>query len=288
MSRVGATRISIWCSFAKIGFYVGVENYVPIDDDPKAVAQGTGFNTRSGCRRIAEFAFEYAIKHGRKKVTIVHKANILKYLTGLFLETAYEVGEQYKDQITIEDKIVDNCAMQLVLNPSQYDVIVTTNMFGDILSDEIAGLVGGLGLAPGGNIGKHGCIFEAVHGTAPDIAGQGKANPTAVMLAAAMMLEHVHYHDMAEQLRTAIHRTIDDNIRTMDLGGSARGFRRSSTAWIDRRQQAAQSDARPDCFSSNFMAKDCARCCSSSLSSASRLSRSLGACRRSPRNAINR
>lgn len=203
------------------GFYVGVENYVPIDDDPKAVAQGTGFNTRSGCRRIAEFAFEYAIKHGRKKVTIVHKANILKYLTGLFLETAYEVGEKYKDQITIEDKIVDNCAMQLVLNPSQYDVIVTTNMFGDILSDEIAGLVGGLGLAPGGNIGKHGCIFEAVHGTAPDIAGQGKANPTAVMLAAAMMLDHVHYHDMAEQLRTAIHRTIDDNIRTMDLGGSA-------------------------------------------------------------------
>ncbi|MDZ7736458.1 MAG: isocitrate/isopropylmalate family dehydrogenase [Gammaproteobacteria bacterium] len=215
------------------GFYVGVENYVPIDDDPKAVAQGTGFNTRSGCRRIAEFAFEYALKHGREKVTIVHKANILKFLTGLFLETAYEVGEKYKDKLTIEDKIVDNCAMQLVLNPSQYDVLVTTNMFGDILSDEIAGLVGGLGLAPGGNIGKHGSIFEAVHGTAPDIAGQGKANPTAIMLAAAMMLDHVHHHEMAEQLRTAIHRTIDENIRTVDIGGSA-STEQYTRAIIDR------------------------------------------------------
>lgn len=203
------------------GLYVGVEHYIPIDDDPKAVAEASGIITRSGCRRIARFAFEYAVKHGRKKVTVVHKANILKKLTGLFLETAMEIGKEYSDRLIIEDRIVDNCAMQLVINPDQFDVIVTTNMFGDILSDEIAGLVGGLGLAPGGNFGEDAAIFEAVHGSAPDIAGQNKANPTALMLAAAMMLEHVHHHDMAARLRAAIHRAVDDGIRTRDLGGDA-------------------------------------------------------------------
>jgi isocitrate dehydrogenase (NAD+) len=122
------------------GYYVGYEHYIPVGDDPRAVAQSVGINTREGCRRTAKWAFEYAVLHGRKKVTIVHKANILKVLTGLFLDTAREVGEGYRDRLEIEDRIVDNCAMQLVPNPWQFDVILTTNLFGDILSDEIAGL----------------------------------------------------------------------------------------------------------------------------------------------------
>src|SRR6187549_1543885 len=173
------------------GLYVGFEHYIPIDGDPHAVAIGSGVNTRAGCRRIAEFAFNYAVTHGRRKVTIVHKANILKALTGVFLETAREVGKAYEGRVKSEDRIVDACAMQLVLNPWQFDVIVTTNLFGDILSDEIAGLVGGLGMAPGANIGDGAAIFEAVHGSAPDIAGKGVANPLALLLAACLMLDHV-------------------------------------------------------------------------------------------------
>jgi len=204
------------------GLYVGFEHYIPIEGDPHAVAIGSGVNTRAGSRRIAEFAFEYAVKHRRKKVTIVHKANILKALTGVFLETAREVGKAYEGRVVTEDRIVDACAMQLVLNPWQFDVIVTTNLFGDILSDEIAGLVGGLGMAPGGNIGDNAAIFEAVHGSAPDIAGKGIANPLALILAAGMMLGHVGRHDLAEPLRRAIDRTLNhDCIRTRDLGGSA-------------------------------------------------------------------
>ncbi len=204
------------------GFYVGVEHFVQIGDDPRAVAEASGIITREGCRRIAEFTFDYAVRQKRSKVTIVHKANILKALTGLFLETATEVGKAYADKIEIEERIVDNCAMQLVMKPSQFDVILTTNMFGDILSDEIAGLVGGLGLAPSGNIGKDAAIFEAVHGSAPDIAGQGIANPTALLLAAAMMLDYVERQDLASRLRHAIKTTLnEDNIRTSDLGGSA-------------------------------------------------------------------
>jgi isocitrate dehydrogenase (NAD+) len=179
-------------------------------------------NTRAGSRRIARFAFDYAVAHGRKKVTIVHKANVLKALTGIFLDTARDVAKQYEGRIACDDRIVDACAMQLVLNPWQFDVIVTTNLFGDILSDEIAGLVGGLGMAPGGNIGEDAAIFEAVHGSAPDIAGKGVANPTALLLAAAMMLEHVGRDDLAQRLRTAIDRTlVQDRVRTGDLGGSA-------------------------------------------------------------------
>ncbi len=204
------------------GLYVGVEHFIPIDDDPKAVAEASGIITRSGCRRIAEFAFNYAVRHNRKKVTIVHKANILKALTGLFLETALEISKAYEDKITIEERIVDNCAMQLVLNPSQFDVLLTTNMFGDILSDEIAGLVGGLGLAPGGNIGKDAAIFEAVHGSAPDIAGKGIANPTALMLASSMMLEHTNHHDLANKLKKAISTVLEKKeVMTADLGGKA-------------------------------------------------------------------
>ena len=204
------------------GLYVGFEHYIPIDGDPHAVAISSGVNTRAGSRRIAEFAFDYAVKNGRKKVTIVHKANVLKALTGIFLETAREVAKKYEGKVQVDDRIVDACAMQLVLNPWQFDVIVTTNLFGDILSDEIAGLVGGLGMAPGANIGEDAAIFEAVHGSAPDIAGKGIANPLALLLAAAMMLDHVGKDDMARRLRTAIDKVLrDDNVRTGDLGGKA-------------------------------------------------------------------
>jgi len=204
------------------GLYVGFEHYIPIDGDPHAVAISSGVNTRAGSRRIAEFAFDYAVKHGRKKVTIVHKANVLKALTGIFLETARDVAKRYDGRVQVDDRIVDACAMQLVLNPWQFDVIVTTNLFGDILSDEIAGLVGGLGLAPGANIGEGAAIFEAVHGSAPDIAGKAIANPLALLFAAAMMLEHVGKQDLAQRLRTAVDRVLrEDDVRTGDLGGKA-------------------------------------------------------------------
>ena len=204
------------------GLYVGFEHYIPIGDDPHAVAIGSGVNTRAGCRRIAEFAFEYAVRNGRKKVTLVHKANILKALSGLFLETAREVGKRYEGRLQIDERIVDVCAMQLVLNPWQFDVIVTTNLFGDILSDEMAGLVGGLGMAPAANIGLDAAIFEAVHGSAPDLAGRGVANPLALLLAATMMLDHIDRNVLAHQLRQAIHQTLnEDKVRTADLGGTA-------------------------------------------------------------------
>jgi isocitrate dehydrogenase (NAD+) len=204
------------------GLYVAFEHYIPIEGDPQAVAISSGVNTRAGCRRIAEFAFQYAVRNGRRKVTIVHKANVLKALTGIFLDTAREVAKKYAGEVQADDRIVDACAMQLVLNPWQFDVIVTTNLFGDILSDECAGLVGGLGLAPGANIGEGAAIFEAVHGSAPDIAGKGIANPVALLLAAAMMLEHVGRLEAAGRLRAAIDRTlVEDGIRTRDLGGTA-------------------------------------------------------------------
>ena len=216
------------------GLYVGFEHYIPIGGDPHAVAIGSGVNTRAGSRRIAEYAFEYALKNGRRKVTIVHKANIMKALTGVFLETAREVAKAYEGRIEVDERIVDACAMQLVLNPWQFDVILTTNLFGDILSDLIAGLVGGLGNAPGGNIGIDAAIFEAVHGSAPDIAGRGIANPTALLLAVAMMLEHVERHDLAKRLRVVIDRCLNvDGVRTGDLGGRA-GTKEYTAALISR------------------------------------------------------
>ena len=205
------------------GLYMGYEHFIPIDGDPHAVGMSTGINTRQGCRRILRFAFDYAIRNGRRKVTVVHKANIMKALTGIFLETARQLhADEYKDRIAFEEVIVDACAMKLVMNPWQFDVLVTTNLFGDILSDEIAGLVGGLGMAPGANIGEHAAIFEAVHGSAPDIAGKGIANPIALMLAAAMMLDHVGRDDLGRRLRTAIDQTLNiDSVSTGDLGGKA-------------------------------------------------------------------
>ena len=176
--------------------------------------------TRKGSERVVRYAFELARSTSRKKVTIVHKANILKSTSGLFLKVAREVAAEYPD-IEAQDMIVDNCCMQLVMRPEQFDVLVTTNLFGDIISDLCAGLIGGLGLTPGANIGKDAAIFEAVHGTAPDIAGQGKANPCALLLGAGQMLDHLGMTDKAERLRAAIVATLEarDSL-TGDLGGS--------------------------------------------------------------------
>jgi isocitrate dehydrogenase (NAD+) len=204
------------------GLYMAWEHYLAVGDDPHAIAISSGVNTRVECRRIAEFAFNYAVKHRRKKVTIVHKANVLKALTGVFLETAREVGKKYAKRVQVDDRIVDACAMQLVLDPWQFDVIVTTNLFGDILSDEMAGLVGGLGMAPGANIGPKAAIFEAVHGSAPDLAGKGVANPLALLLAACLMLDHVGKGATARAIRGAVDRVLrEDGVRTRDLGGKA-------------------------------------------------------------------
>src|SRR5919109_2548065 len=204
------------------GLYIGVEHFVAIGEDPRAVAESVAIVTRLGCERIVRYAFEYALKHGRRKVTIVHKANILKMVSGLFLEVGRGIAKEYEGRIESNDMIVDNTAMQLVMRPEQFDVMVTTNMFGDILSDEVSGLVGGLGLAPGANIGTKAAIFEAVHGSAPDIAGQGLANPSAQILAAAMMLDHMGELERGQRVRDAVADTIlRDGIRTRDLGGTA-------------------------------------------------------------------
>ncbi|MEO5566561.1 MAG: isocitrate dehydrogenase [Luteimonas sp.] len=176
--------------------------------------------TRHGSERIVRYAYDLARRTGRRKVTIVHKANILKSTSGLFLKVAREVAAQYPE-IETNEMIVDNTCMQLVMRPEQFDVIVTTNLFGDIISDLCAGLVGGLGLAPGANIGTDAAIFEAVHGSAPDIAGQGKANPCALLLGAAQMLDHLGMPDKATKLRDAINATLEagDSL-TPDLGGN--------------------------------------------------------------------
>jgi isocitrate dehydrogenase (NAD+) len=206
-----------------------------VSADGETAFSGTRI-TRKGSERIVRYAFELAKSTGRKKVTAVHKANIIKSTSGLFLNVAREVAAQYPD-IEFQEMIVDNCCMQLVMRPEQFDVIVTTNLFGDIISDLCAGLVGGLGLAPGANIGKDAAIFEAVHGTAPDIAGQGKANPCALLLAAAQMLDHVGQPENAERLRKAIVATMEakDSL-TGDLGGTGTtmSFARPSPAACKR------------------------------------------------------
>jgi len=183
-------------------------------------AEAMSLVTREGAERILVFAYETARKEGRKKITAIHKANILKSTSGLFLKVAREVAKRYPD-IESNEMIVDNCCMQLVMNPEQFDVLVTTNLFGDILSDLCAGLVGGLGMAPGANIGDDCAIFEAVHGSAPDIAGKNLANPTSVMLAAIQMLEYLDMSDKAEKIRAAITDVIATGDRTTgDLGGT--------------------------------------------------------------------
>jgi len=203
------------------GLYIGIEHYIKIGSDPRAAAESVALITRAGSERIIRYAFDYAAKHGRKKVTLVHKANILKNSQGLFLDVGRMLAREYS-AIEFEEVIVDAMAMNLVLKPERYDVIVTTNLFGDILSDLISGLVGGLGLAPGANIGLGGAIFEAVHGTAPDIAGKGIANPGALMLAACMMLEYQCDEPRAQRIRAAIEETIrEGKTVTRDLGGTA-------------------------------------------------------------------
>jgi isocitrate dehydrogenase (NAD+) len=204
------------------GLYVGIEHYIRVGDDARAAAESVAIITRQGSERIVRYAFEYAVRHGRKKVTLVHKANILKFSQGLFLDTGRMVARDYAGKIEFEERIVDAMAMNLVLHPEKFDVIVTTNLFGDILSDQISGLVGGLGLAPGANIGVNGAIFEAVHGTAPDIAGKGIANPGAVVLAACMLLDHIGDGERADRIRSALETTIKDGKTvTRDLGGSS-------------------------------------------------------------------
>ncbi|MCU0633411.1 MAG: isocitrate/isopropylmalate family dehydrogenase [Gemmatimonadaceae bacterium] len=204
------------------GLYIGNEHYIRIGDDPKAAAESIALITRHGSERIVRYAFEYALAHGRKKVTLVHKANILKFSQGLFLDVGRLVAREYEGRVAFEERIIDAMAMHLVLKPEQFDVIVTTNLFGDILSDEISGLVGGLGLAPGANIGTTAAIFEAVHGTAPDLTGKNVANPGALILAACMMLEHLGDRARAERVRAALEATIRDGAsRTRDLGGTA-------------------------------------------------------------------
>jgi isocitrate dehydrogenase (NAD+) len=211
-------------------FYSGIEHYI---DAQRSAAETIGVVTRFGSERIVRAAFEYSRKHGRKKVTLVHKANIMKFTSGLFLEVGKEVALGYPD-IQFEDKIVDNMAMQLVLNPCQFDVIVTTNLFGDILSDLCSGLVGGLGVAPGANIGSSAAIFEAVHGSAPDIAGKNLANPSAIILAGAMMLEHLGELEPAARVNRAVAAVLKEGTYvTKDLNpNSSTGTREMTDAII--------------------------------------------------------
>lgn len=204
------------------GLYAGIEHYIGMKQDPKAVAESVMLITRYGSERIVRHAFEYAVAHNREKVTLVHKANILKCTQGLFLDVGRQVAEDYRNRVEFEERIVDATAMQLVLDPHQFDVIVTENMFGDILSDLAAGLVGGLGFAPGANIGNDTAIFEAVHGSAPDIAGKNVANPSALLLAACLMLEHLGLAETANRVRDALLATVrEGETVTRDLGGTA-------------------------------------------------------------------
>ncbi len=201
------------------GLYTGIEHYI---DSSRSAAESIAIITRVGSERIVRFAMEYARANGRKRVTLVHKANILKMTNGLFLAVGKEVAAEY-DDIVFDDMIVDATAMKMVVDPKSFDVIVTTNLFGDILSDLAAGLIGGLGVAPAANIGADGrAIFEAVHGTAPDIAGQGIANPSGLALSACMLLDHIGQGDVATRVRTAIRSALGNaDSRTGDLGGKA-------------------------------------------------------------------
>jgi isocitrate dehydrogenase (NAD+) len=197
--------------------YAGIEHRIGPD-----AAESIKIITRSASQRIARYAFEYAVRNGRHKVTAVHKANIMKLSDGLFLESCQQVAAEYDGRVGFEDRIVDNMCMQLVQKPEQYDVLVLPNLYGDIVSDLAAGLVGGLGVAPGANIGERAAVFEPVHGSAPKYAGQNKANPTALMLSGALMLRHLDETDAADRVETAVRSVIaEGKTTTYDLGGSA-------------------------------------------------------------------
>lgn len=196
--------------------YAGVEKEISKDE-----MHSIKIITRGKSERIARKAYEYAVANGRKKVTIVTKANIMKLTDGLFLDVARGVAKEYPS-IETEEILIDNMCMQLVIDPTRYDIILTQNLYGDILSDLCAGFIGGLGLAPSANIGKDHAIFEAVHGTAPDIAGKNLANPTALILSAAMMLEHMGYRDESDKLHDAVYQALQNKEKcTRDLGGNA-------------------------------------------------------------------
>ncbi len=199
------------------GLYIGKEQWAKEGEHAESIA----VVTREASRKIITAAFEYAKSHNRKKVTLVHKANILKLTTGLFLEVGREVAKSYPD-IEFEDLIVDNMAMQMVLRPQQFDIIVTTNLFGDILSDLASGLVGGLGVTGAANIGDDAAIFEAVHGSAPDIAGKNLANPTALLFSAMMMLDYLGEKTVMNRILSALYRVLQDQkyVCTPDIGGS--------------------------------------------------------------------
>jgi isocitrate dehydrogenase (NAD+) len=219
--------------------YAGIEHMVGPD-----AAESIKIITRAASERIARYAFEYAVANGRHKVTAVHKANIMKLSDGLFLESCRTIAADYAGRIEFEDRIVDNMCMQLVQKPDLYDVLVLPNLYGDIVSDLCAGLVGGLGVAPGANIGADGAVFEAVHGSAPKYAGQNSANPTALMLSGVLMLRHLGYPDVADRVEDAIRDVIGEGLaRTQDLGGTATtsGF---ADAVIDRLGVTAVAGAR--------------------------------------------
>jgi isocitrate dehydrogenase (NAD+) len=197
--------------------YAGLEHVVV-----PGVVESIKIITEKASTRIAEYAFQYSVANNRKKVTAVHKANIMKLSDGLFLDCFYNVSKKYPN-IEADDKIVDNTCMQLVMRPEQFDVMVLENLYGDIVSDLCAGLIGGLGLAPGSNIGEQGAVFEAVHGSAPDIAGQGIANPTALLMSGIMMLRHIEEIDAAVRVEKAMMDVfIEGEVRTKDLGGSSK------------------------------------------------------------------
>ena len=209
--------------------YAGIEHMVGPD-----AAESIKIITRAASERIARFAFEYAVANGRHTVTAVHKANIMKLSDGLFLESCRTVAAEYDGRIAFEDRIVDNMCMQLVQKPELYDVLVLPNLYGDIVSDLAAGLVGGLGVAPGANIGTEAAVFEPVHGSAPKYAGLGVANPTAMILSGALMLRHLGYPDEATRLETAVREIIaEGRSTTSDLGGST-GTAAFADAIIDR------------------------------------------------------
>lgn len=195
--------------------YAGIERQV--DED---TAESIKIITRKASERIAKFAFDYAIKNNRKEVCVVTKANICKLSDGLFLECARKIAQQYP-QIKFREILVDNCCMQLVQNPNQFDVLLLPNLYGDIVSDLCAGLIGGLGIAQGANIGEKYAVFEPVHGSAPDIAGQDKANPTAMLMSAIEMLNYIGENEAGTRIRFALFDTLDAGIKTVDLGGNA-------------------------------------------------------------------
>ncbi len=209
--------------------YAGIEHMVGPD-----AAESIKIITRAASERIARYAFEYAIVNGRRKVTAVHKANIMKLSDGLFLESCRTVATEYEGRVEFEDRIVDNMCMQLVQKPDLYDVLVLPNLYGDIVSDLCAGLVGGLGVAPGANIGTEAAVFEPVHGSAPKYAGQNRANPTALILSGVLMLRHLGEQTAAERVETALREVIAEGRRTTsDLGGEA-GTNEFADAIIDR------------------------------------------------------